>query len=602
AGLRMAASEFLTGFTYLLTFGVAAAAVCLLVERLLGIVMPWRQIAIYAPAGLLIVALAWTFVRRPAAMVIAQRVDDGANLKDSLSTALSVNGREDPWCRNVIEAAARTAVGVDVRRAVPVRTPRAWPAPMTAGLVLVAMWVLLPSMDLLKKQAKAEAVKEETRKVEQAKVETQDAVKRVEEALAKVETKNEKDERGAIENERPEGKSPEEIRRAAIKKIENMKEKIEQLKSSNEKALNADALKDMLKQLRQPGPGPMADVAGALSKGDFSKAEQALEELSKQISSGDMKEQDKKELSKQLDRMKDQLANLAGNQKKAEEMLEKAGLDKNLAKATPEQMKQAIEQAQGLTKEQKEQLQKALDAQQQAQNQCQNMSDSMSGMSEGMKKDGQKQGQEGMSQQTQQGMEQLQQQLSQAEMMSQEANSLEAAMSEADQAMENLLQGMGQCDNPGMGQCEGGLNGDGQGGDKGGEFAEGESQNQGNGYGKAGRANGGRPEDAVAAENWQKRKFKTALGQGPVIGTMLVQGEQVKGESRAQFQAAAEAAEAGASEALQQNTIPREYHDAVKHYFGRLKAKVAAQGNPAAPAKPAETPATPAASPANEKK
>ena len=105
------------------------------------------------------------------------------------------------------------------------------------------------------------------------------------------------------------------------------------------------------------------------------------------------------------------------------------------------------------------------------------------------------------------------------------------------------------------------------------------------------------------AENWSKRNFKTALGAGPTIGTMLVQGEQIKGESRAQFQATADAAEAQASEAIQNNTIPREYHDAIKHYFGELKKKVAAQGGtpagtpaaaPASDAKPAATPSAPA--------
>ena len=42
------------------------------------------------------------------------------------------------------------------------------------------------------------------------------------------------------------------------------------------------------------------------------------------------------------------------------------------------------------------------------------------------------------------------------------------------------------------------------------------------------------------------------------------------------------------AEAIEDNVIPREYHDAVKHYFGRLKAKAQAEeikaSKPAAPA------------------
>ena len=238
-----------------------------------------------------------------------------------------------------------------------------------------------------------------------------------------------------------------------------------------------------------------------------------------------------------------------------------------------------------VTPEQKEQIQKMVEAQKQAQSQCQNMSQCMGSMSQGMKEGGQK-GEKGMSQEGQKGMEQLQQQMSQSEMMSQECNSLDAALSECQSQMDKLCDGMGECDNPGMGQCEGGLA---QGGDpnSGGDFGEGESENIGQGFGNGGRANGGRPGDMTAQEKWEKRKFKGSLGNGPIIGTMLVQGEQVKGESKAQFQATAEAAEANASEALASNTIPREYHDAIKGYFGRLAKKVQATEGGAKPAAPA---------------
>ena len=42
-------------------------------------------------------------------MTIARRVDEGANLKETISTALSLTGQTDPWCQTVIESAVAKA-------------------------------------------------------------------------------------------------------------------------------------------------------------------------------------------------------------------------------------------------------------------------------------------------------------------------------------------------------------------------------------------------------------------------------------------------------------------------------------------------------------
>ena len=68
-------------------------------------------------------------------------------------------------------------------------------------------------------------------------------------------------------------------------------------------------------------------------------------------------------------------------------------------------------------------------------------------------------------------------------------------------------------------------------------------------------------------------------------------GEKVKGESVAEFAAVAANSEQRASEAIENNQVPRELQDAVKHYFGRLNEKVKTE-KPAekAPEKPAAAP------------
>ena len=61
-----------------------------------------------------------------------------------------------------------------------------------------------------------------------------------------------------------------------------------------------------------------------------------------------------------------------------------------------------------------------------------------------------------------------------------------------------------------------------------------------------------------------------------IHGHGLLHGEQVKGESVAEFTQAVEAGQQEAADAMDEQQIPREYHDAVKHYFGRLAEKVKA--------------------------
>jgi hypothetical protein len=205
----------------------------------------------------------------------------------------------------------------------------------------------------------------------------------------------------------------------------------------------------------------------------------------------------------------------------------------------------------------------------------QNASESCQSMAQCMGKMGQmgQQGEEGEKgdQEGQQGMAEMAGKLSEMEMAQQEASQMDAAMSEAQHQLAQLCEGMGECNNPGMGECESGL--------QGGRKSDSDRQQQNNGPRNGGRAvaQGGSGSESPADEKWEKRKVASKTGQGPIIGSTMIQGEQVKGESKAEFAAVADAAEANASEALENNVIPREYHDVVKHYFGRLKAKSQAQ-------------------------
>jgi hypothetical protein len=593
AALRLSVSRFLTYFVMLLSVAILFAIGARLAQQLFTVGIDWKKLAWLAPSVAAAAALIATFIRRDKALTVAQKVDEGGDLKESLSTALCIQGATDPWSANVQETARRAAIGVRVGQAVPIRVPRTWPTPLALGLALVVMWIVIPPMDLLGRGKLVEKQKIEAEKVETTKAEVKTAVeqakKKVDEAMKNLGEKEDENLK-APNPEKP--TTPEEIRRAAIKQLTSMKDKLDAMKLG-QKSMNADAMMDKMKQLRTPGAGPLEQFAQAMAQGKMGEAQQALSDLGKSMSSGSMSPEQAAQTKKQLDNLAKQLDKIAGDKKKLEQQLAKAGLDPKLA-STPSALAEALKKNENLSQEQKDQMQKQANAQESASQNCQGMASAMSKMAEAMK-NGE------MGQQGAQAMQQMQDAMSQMEMAQADAQSLEAAQSECQNALNQMGEGMGQCNNPGEGECKGGqCNGNGN-PDSNGAYKTGESQHMG-GMGRGGPGisqGGGGMGEQQAPENWTKRKAKTALGGGPMIGTMLVQGEQIKGESRQAMADMTAAAAQQATEAMNQNQIPREYQGVVKKYFSTLTETTKtdpAKPTPAAPAAPA-TPATPPAKP-----
>lgn len=559
AAWRLGVSRFLEALVWLACAGLIAAALVRVAEKLGLMTANWTQIAVYAPAGVIVLAIVYALVRRLPAIAVARRVDEGADLRESLSTALHVQGTEDPWARNIVEYAQRKAVGVNVAQAVPITAPRRWPAVLIAAFALLITW-LLPQYDVLNSRAKADVARKSEEKAQQVKAESDKAINKIKEDLAKLDPgmKKETGEDKKLEGEKAKPLTPEQIQRAAIKEMTSLKEKAEQIRDGV-KAKTAETLADKLRDLK-PGMGPMDKMASAMGQGDFSKAKQELQEMSKQLANGEMTAEQKAALEKQLENMAKQLDKMAADKKELENKLAAAGLDPKLA-SNAEALKKALEK---MTPEQKQALENASQACQNASSQCENMSSGMSQLAQAM----QKSGQEGQQQQAD-AAQALGDQLSKAEMAQAELDAAEAALSECNKELAGMCDKAGECEgNSGkMGECESE-----NAGTK--PFSEGENEGQGAGRGGPGiSSGGGDPGEAAAQEKWAKRKSRSPMGNGPMIGSMMVQGEQVKGESKAQFKEIVEAANKQAADQVTNNVVPREYQEIVKGYFGDLAKK-----------------------------
>ncbi len=594
AAWRLGVVNFLRGWVYAAAVILAGAIVLRVVEQLLSFTQTaatrvpaamaekgagagitsaemWNQVAWWGAGASVVFALAWAIARRPRRNAVARRVDEGANLRESLSTALCVSGKDDPWSRATVESATRTARGVNVSQAVPISPPRFWPVVVALGLSLAVVFIAVPRMDVFGWFARAVAQKEQRVEVINATREVKEVQKKIEEMTAKIPSLEKEKALESAAAEKPEPKTAEEIRKAAINDLTKLSDRLEQLKSGAQ-AQKLDAVQRQLKNLKTSQDDN--ELSKALAKGDFGQAKQELEKMKDQLASGSMSEETKEKVSEQMEKMAEQLANLAKNQDQMKKALEQAGINPDSIK-DPKSAKEAIKNASNLTQEQKKTMQDMVDAAMQSSEMMQQMSSAMQKMSECNKPgDGQSQ--------SQQGAKQLGDQLSEMEQIQQEMELADASMSECQNAMNSLgKEGEGECQ--GMGECKGGLGGSKDGGREGTKpWSAGTQMSNGMGRGGPGLGQGGRPGEAKADFDLDRKKDIGAKGNGPIVSSRLVEGESIKGESKAAFAKAVAAADQGATEAIEKNTIPREYQEAIKSYFGRLKSKVkAAEGDKA---------------------
>jgi hypothetical protein len=569
AALRIFAIDLLRGLVVASCAALAGATMLLIVSRLTALAVPWPAVALYTGVGVAVIALVWAAVARKDRIAVARRVDEGADLRETLSTALCVAGRDDPWARVTVEAAAQAARSVNVRRAVPVTPPRFWPVPIALALVLLIAWLTVPNRDLFGVRAAAAERERTTNAVLEVRQKVEEELRKVEELASKVDAGAGEQEK--TEADRPEGRAPEEIKRDAIRKLTTLRDRLEQLRQG-EKGQSLDAVRQQLKRLKTPGEGPLSDLSRELARGDFQRASEELRKALEKLQAGALSDEQKARMAEQLRNLQSQLEKLAQDRQDLVRALERAGLDKRLA-ADPEALKAELEKNNDLTDEQKKALQQASQAQSRSSALSASMAAAMGQMARGMSE-------EGLEQEGLDGAESLEGALSELEQLAAEMAQCDAARSACEGSLAALSEFTdSQCQ--GMGECEGGL----VPGTR--PFSAGWKESMGAGRGGPGRSRGGGDPGENAAEfKKDKQKFNTKNQGGPIISSRLVQGEQVRGESRAQFAEAAAAAEASAAEAIENNVYPREYQDAIKHYFGRLKAKAKVEevDSPASPA------------------
>ncbi len=540
---RESLNRLISRLVLVLTFAAVVAVLGIMAEKLLAvsIVSKWTLWGFWGVVAV-VVLIPWLF-NLPDRMQAALMIDRELKLKERFSTSIALAQSQDPFAVAARAEARKRAKDVDLRRKFPFRAPKQLPYMAAMWTVAFALALFMPQKDLLgmlKKQHQQQTQEQQKKQVTE---EVAKATSSVESAVSELNDPNVADKLANLAR-MPEGIRPQDIKRQAIRKLGELSDEIKNMQKTTDLG-SMNMLQQMFKQLKGSKDSFSQQLRNALAKGDFSKARDLVAELQKKLAEGKMDPADEKSTAEQLAKLAKELQELADKKSQLEDELQKQGLDKELAKLSPDQLRQALKKR-GLDNETIEKLMQKASACKSAGGKCSAMAQALAGSCSGGSISASELGE-------------MLEQLNELEAMEQQLAAMEASLAEISRAVAGLGEGM----------CEG------LGGQS--EFSEGMSNRYGRGSGGPGRGYGPRDSDSDGETYTSKTVVKTDPKDGPAIASWYFKDTQIKGEARRDFSEVVTSGRDRAAEAISNNQIPRKYEKAVKDYFGALEESGARQ-------------------------
>ena len=581
AARRLSMSGFLES---LVRTGVLGLSL-LLVWAILTKFIPQLAVAWWMPvSGIAVLVLVvsmligWNLGRDRVSVAVA--VDSRLGLEDRFSTAVQVEDRDDPFAVAAVADAARVASdpGIKARVVTAFRpdAPHGWWLASILLVLLVGVWTIIPQVDLFGDEEGAEAV---------ALLEARDQTRaQVEEIIASVQQDGDgalapeiqkaladlSDSEFAADPDDPE-MTPEEVRRDALRRVGSLEQKMQEILDGEEAQLD-ETLRDSLSDLKagELEDADARELAEALEAGDFSQALEAFDRLGDKIESGEMTDDEKARLERELEALAEEMERLADDAAALEDALRQAGLDGDLAR-DPEALQKAMENT-SMSESRRKAIEDMINSQSAASETLEKLAKSMQQMAQ--------QGQPGQQQQGEQGQQgaEGQQTLGELEQVQQMLQQARATQGQCQNAGEKMGSGLSQWASnlPAQG--------------------EGQGQGQGAGQGKGGfgqRGAGGQGDAPIAptpSGSVDQRETVENRG-GDIIAREMIEGEVVVGESKAALQRIADRIAKGEEEGVGDDPVPPHLRDVHRHYFGEVEKRIRAVTSEKAPksgeAKPA---------------
>ena len=606
--------------------------VVILLGKFFQVYLPRPGVWFFSGLGVAaLAALVYALVRKPTVQQAAVAIDDRLGLKEKFSTAIYVRPSRDPFAQAAVRDAERTADNVSLHNRFPVRVPVTFAG--TAAVAVVAfltLW-LVPTVDLFGREEAQQKQQQAKRDQETLNKTIKDAIVRIDAAMPKAAENKEqlqlaRQELVKLANMK-DVKDPAGARRTAQRAVDDVKAIEKKIKEIQEQAQTQQRMREFEKLAEQPidESTPVGKAQSELAKGNISAA---IDNLEKAVSNFDqMAKEDQQKSAEQMQKMAAQLQQMANDknvQQKMQQQLQQMGASQQMAQQmtqtmqkaangdkqaqqqlqqmTNQLMQQMANQGQGLTQQQIAQVRQAVQQMQgQANNQAQaqQLAQAAQQMAQAMQQAAQpgqqpqgQQGQrgQGQQQQTAQGQQQGQgQQQNNQQNGGQPGGNAQQQMAQAQQQMQQQLQQMqamaqdaqamaarqqGNAPDGGDGQGGEGEQGQGEANGDGGEFAQGNpEENFGDGgQGGAAMATGPRPKGMSAPFGVKQEitRYQTD-NKGKILASSFVKADAIRGDSKVGLSEAVAAAENDVTDEIEEERVSKQARQAVKEYFETIK-------------------------------
>lgn len=483
----------------------------------------------------LLIAYVWASWSAPSLQRAASEVDTRFGLRERLSSAVALppDDRETEMGRALIADATRRAEPLDVRERFSLAPSRqAWLPLLPAMLLAIALF--LPpatppeqagelSATTVSQTAQTKTAAEVLRrKIQQQRSQAEAAgLKDAEEFFKKLEMDlNQLAQRPALDQ------------KEAMIAMNDIKKQLDQRR---DELGTPDQMRQALAKIDDVQRGPAGEVVKAIQKGDFAEAEKQVKALAEKLRDGALTEQEQQELKKQIEALRDQLAQANEKHQQAKQQLQ-------------QQLDQAKREGRTEDAAKLQQQMNQLQAQEQQMQQMQQMAEAMNQAAQAM--------QAGKAGEAAEALENLADQLGQLQSEMDQLQDLEDTFQSLAQSKDQMR--CQTCSGAGCQSCQGDRagNGDGQG-------ASGSQP----GFGAGQDVGPAAPLETSAYDTQVRGQPKQ--GRGIVAG--FADGPNRKGVSREEIKEAVSGAINAPSDPLENQNLPKVERDHAREYFDRLR-------------------------------
>lgn len=483
----------------------------------------------------LVGSLVYAIASAPSRERVAMEVDKRFGLNERLSSSLTMTpaDRESEFGLAVISDADRRADKLKIAEKFAFQPSKLGWLPLAITPILVIVMLLVDPTQAVDPNKENEVDPAVAAQVKRASLQLK---KRIEQQKRNADAKGLKEAHDLFEKlERDLNKITEKKnidRKEAMIALNDLKKVLEERR---EQLGSPDQMRKAMSQMKSLQAGPAEEVAKSIAKGDFGKAEQAMQKLAKKLKDGKLTDKEKEQLQKQVEQLKEQLQKSIADQKQKQDELKdkieqakREGRSQDAAK-----MQQQLNQMQQQSKQQMQQMQQMADKLGQAAQAMQN----------------------GDSKQAANALEAMADQLGDMQQEMSELKDLEDAMNDLSQSKEQMR--CKSCGGGGCQQCQGMGMGQGQGDKPGDGLGEGAGQ-------------GDRPEEE-GDTNTYETQVRGQVKKGKAVISGFADGPNRKGISREDVKAAIQSSFSEESDPLENQQLPRTEREHAMDYFNKLR-------------------------------